>query len=130
MLLLLLGARREAMQGLMPILLLQVVFRSFSFQKLKLAWEESAQESLAPAACVHYVFLGVPSRPPHCHMPFDTHTCLGTLLCLGSHLPLVRGERPGPLPGGSDPYSETSMPRGFTQVHLLCFRAKHTSLGL
>ena len=44
------------------------VLRSFSFQKLKLASEESAHDELWPAACVRHVSLGVPSHTATCSL--------------------------------------------------------------
>lgn len=42
--------------------------RSFSFQKLKLASEDSAHDELWPAACVHHVSLGAPSHTATCFL--------------------------------------------------------------
>jgi len=112
MLLPLLDALREALKGLGPFFCKKTkqnpqktFFRSFSFQKLEMAREESAQDGLwlLPPVSTKS-FWESPAGPPHCHILFVIHLSwdLIVLRIVFSSLPLVKGEGPGPLPGGPD----------------------------
>lgn len=80
MLLLLLCALREALQGLRPILFLQTFFRSFSFRKPDWICEESAQDELGPCCLCVQVFpqQATPTATYFLiHSPIRGHSCLG-----------------------------------------------------
>lgn len=61
--------------------------------------------ALVPAACVHQIFLGVPSGPPALpHIPYNTYLSwdITVFRIVQSCLSVVEREGPGSLPGGPD----------------------------
>lgn len=77
-------------------------FRSFSFQKLEMAREESAQDKLwllLPVSTKS--FRESPAGPPHCHILFVIHLSwdLIVLRIVFFSLPVVKGEGPVPFRG-------------------------------